>query len=131
MQLIDKCYSDSAQSETMVKRWYADFKDSRTDANDAKHSGRPNSAVIPENTKTLHQLVLADCKLKLREIAEGLKISGGSVFTIWHKHLLMRRLCSKWVLCLLIVNQKQQCIDDSDVFFNCFNARKKRFYVNM
>ena len=43
--------------------------------------------------KKLHKLILADCKLKLHEIAEELKISKGSVFTILHEHLPMRKLC--------------------------------------
>ena len=59
----------SAPSETIVKRWYADFKHCRADTNDAKCSGHPKSALVPENTKKLHKLVLADRKLKLYEIA--------------------------------------------------------------
>ena len=51
MRWIDKCYSDSAPSETMVKRWYADFKCGRTDTNDAECSGCPNLVVVPDNTK--------------------------------------------------------------------------------
>ena len=39
-QWLDKYYSDSAPSETTVKRWYVDFKRGRTDINDAEHSGR-------------------------------------------------------------------------------------------
>ena len=84
-QCLDKCYSDSAPSETTVKRWYADFKCSHTDTNDAECTGHPNSAVVPENTKKLHKLILADHKLKLHEIAEELKISEGFVFTILHE----------------------------------------------
>ena len=86
----------TALLETMVKRWYADFKCDHTYTNDAEHSGRPNSAVVLENTKKLHhQLVLTNHKLKLREIAEELKISKGNVFTILYEHLSMRKLCSK------------------------------------
>ena len=48
---FDKSYLNSAPSEIMVKEWYADFKYSRTDTNDAEHSGHPNSAVVQENTK--------------------------------------------------------------------------------
>ena len=48
--------------------------------------------IVLENIKRL-QLVLADHKLKL---AEELKISEGSVFTILHEHLSTRKLCSKW-----------------------------------
>ena len=46
-QWLDKYYSDSVPSETMVKRWYADFKHGCTDTNDAERSGHPNSAVCP------------------------------------------------------------------------------------
>ena len=74
-QWLDKCYSDSAPSETMIKKWYAHFKCSCTDTNDAECSGWPKSAVVPENTKKLHKLILANSKLKLREIAEELKTS--------------------------------------------------------
>ena len=90
----------------MVKRWYADFKGGHTDTNDAEHSGCPNLAVVPENTKKLCKLILANRKLKLHGIAEELKISGGSVFTILHEHLPVRKLCSKWLPCLLTVDQK-------------------------
>ena len=79
----------------MVKRWYADFKHGCIDTNNAECSGCPNSAVVPENTKNLHKLILADRKLKLRVIAEELKISEDSVFTILHEHLSMRKQHSK------------------------------------
>ena len=68
-QWLDKSYSDSAPSETMVNRWYTDFKCSHTDTNDTECSGHTNLTVVLENTKTLHKLILADCKLKLCEIA--------------------------------------------------------------
>ena len=57
-------------------------------------------------------MVLADRKLKLREIDETLKISEGSVFTFLHEHLNMRKLCLKWVPRLLTIDQKQQrCLE--------------------
>ena len=111
----------------MVKRCYADFKCSRTETNDAEHSGHPNSAVVLENTKNLHKLVLADRNLNLREIAEELKISEGSVFTILHEHLSMRKLCPKWVQCLLTVDQESQCVDDSERCWQLFQRNKKEF----
>ncbi len=105
-QWLHKCYSDSASSEITVKRWYADFKRRLTDTNDAECSHCSNSAVVPENTKKLHKLVLADHKLKLHEIAEQLKISEGSLFTILHEHLFMKKLRLKCVQRLLTINQK-------------------------
>ena len=73
-----------------------------------------------------HQKTPQTRKLKLGEIAEELKVSEGSEFTIFHDHLSMRKLCSKWVLCLLTVNQKQQ-----SVVCNCFNTTKRSFWENM
>ena len=126
-QWIDKCNPDSALSETMVKRWYADFKRGHIDTNDVERSDCLNLAVVLENTKKLHKLVLADRKMKLCEIAEELKISEGNVFTILHEHLSMRKLCSKWVLRLLAVDQKQQHIDDSERYLPMFQRNKKEF----
>ena len=51
-------------------------------------------------------MFLSDRKLKLREIADTLKISKDSVFAILHKHLSVRKLCSKLVPRLLIIDQK-------------------------
>ena len=50
-QWLDKCYLDSTPLKTSVKRWYADFKRGRTDTNDAKCPGYPNSMVVLENCK--------------------------------------------------------------------------------
>ena len=47
-QWLDKCYLDSAPLETMAKKWYADFKHSCTDTNDAKCSVYTNLAVVPK-----------------------------------------------------------------------------------
>ena len=37
-----------------------------------------------------------DRKLKVHELADIVKISDGSVFTILYEHLGMRKLCAKW-----------------------------------
>ena len=100
-----------------------------TDTNNAECSDRPNSAVVLENTKKLHQRILDDCKLKLREIAKELKISEGNVFTILHEHLSMRKLCSKWVQHLLTVDQKQQQVDNSEYCLQLFQCNKKEFFL--
>ena len=113
----------------MVEKWFADFKRSRTNLDDVECSGRPNSAIVPENIKNVHKMVLADHELKLREIADTLEISEGSEFTILHEHLGMRKLCSKWLLRLLIVDQKQQGVDDSERCLELFQRNKKDFFM--
>ena len=80
----------------------------------------------------LHKLVISDRKLKLREIAETVRISEGGVFTM-HEHLTMRKLFSKWVSRLLTVDQKQR-VDDSQQCLAMFTRYKSDFlhrYVTM
>ena len=88
---------------------------------------RPKSAVLLENITKVYKIVLADRKLKLREIADTLKITEGSVFTIFHKSLGIRKLFLKWVPCLLAPDQKQQRAEDSERCLELFNRGKKDF----
>ena len=128
-QLLGTYNLDSAPSETTIKMGYAGFKRSRTDTNNAERSGCPNSILVPENTKNLHKRVLADRKLNLRKIAEKLWIWEGSAFTILHEYLSMRKLCSKSVPRLLIVDQKHQRVDDSDHCLQLFQRKRRSFCV--
>ncbi|XP_055307605.1 histone-lysine N-methyltransferase SETMAR-like, partial [Sitodiplosis mosellana] len=131
---LQKCYPGSAPSIATIKRWFADFKRGRTDTDDAERSGRPNEAVIPENITKINKMIMADRKLKLQEIADILKISKGSVYTILHDHLGMRKLCSKWVPRLLTPEQKQNRVDDSESCLTIFKRNPNEFlrrYVTM
>ena len=77
---------------------------------------------------------MGDRKLKLREIADSLKISEGSMFIILHESLGMRKLFLKWVLLLLTPDQKQQRVEDSERCLELFKRGKKDFqrqYVTM
>ena len=133
-QWLEKCYGDSAPSKTTICRRYADFKRVRTDTEDAERSGRPNEVVTPETIKEVHQIVFENRKLKLREIADSLKISYGSAHAILHEHLSMRRLLSKWVPRLLTVDQKRKRVVDSERCLELFRQNKPNFlrrYVTM
>ena len=115
----------------MVKRWYADFKRCRTDTNDAERPGHLNSAVVPENTQILHKLILADCKLKYFLDSRGVEDIRRQHFA-WT--FVSLKLCLKWVLRLLTVDQKQQCVDNSERCLQMFQHNKKEFlrkYVTM
>ena len=86
-QWLDKRYGDSAPRKSTIIDWHAEFKPACTNTNDAERSGRPKSVVVPENMTRVHKIVLGDRKLNLCEMADNLKISEGSVFTILHESL--------------------------------------------
>ena len=72
---------------------------------------------------------LTDDKLNLRGIADTLKISDGSLFTILHGNLSIRKLCLKWVLLLFTVYQKQQRVDDSERCLKPLQRNKENFFM--
>ena len=81
-QWLRKHYGRSAPGKSTIIDWYVEFKRGRTNTDDAQCFGRPKSAVVPENITKVHKIVLNGRKLNLLEIADTLKISEGSVFTI-------------------------------------------------
>lgn len=131
---LDKHYGDSGPGKSTICDWYADFKRGRTSTVDAQRPGRPKEVVIPEIIRQVRQIVLVDRKVKVREIAEAVGISSGSVFTILHEHLHMKKLNVKWVPHFLNIDQKEQRIVDSKAGLDMFNRNPKEFlrrYITM
>ena len=126
-QLLDKRYGDFAPGKSTIIDCYAEFKCGRTNTDGAKRSGRPKSVVVLENITKVDKIVLGDRKLKLREIADTLKTSEGSVLTILHEYLGMCTLFSKWVPRLLTPDQKQQRLEDSERCLKLFKRGKNDF----
>ena len=127
-QWFDKPYGDSAPGKSTIIDWHAEFKRGRTNTDDADCSDRPKSTVVLKNITKVHKIVLGDRKLKLRELADDtLKISGGSMFTILHESLRMRKLFTKWVPRLHAPDQKQKRVEDSERCLDLFKQGKKDF----
>ena len=91
-QCLDKCFSEALFSETF-KWWNADFKRDRTDKSDVERSSFPNSTFVSESINEVNEIGLDDHKMKLRNIAKELKIPEGSIFTVLHEHMSMRKQC--------------------------------------
>jgi transposase len=70
-----KVYGDSSPLFSTIKKWAAKFKCSRTSLEDDPREGRPKSATTPEIIDQVHDMVLDDRRLKVREIAETIGIS--------------------------------------------------------
>ena len=96
---------------------------------DAERSGRTNSAVVPENTKNLHKLVLADRKLKLCEIAEQLKILEDSVFAIFALTFVNEKAVLKVGTAFAHSRSKTRRVDNSEHCLQLFQRNKKGVFT--
>lgn len=92
-----KVYGDECPSMATVYRWHSEFKRGRDSAEDDVRSGRPTTSTTDENADTVHDLIMTDRRLTIEMMAEILDISFGSVWTIIHEHLDMRKVCAQWV----------------------------------
>jgi transposase len=70
-----KVYGDSYPSFSTIKKWAAEFKRGLTSLEDDPHEGRPKSATTSEIIEEVHDLVLDDRRMEVREIAETIDIS--------------------------------------------------------
>ena len=64
---LDSVYGDSALSFTAVKFWAAEFKRGRESLGDDERSERPKTAITDENIANVHQMVLDDRRIKVRD----------------------------------------------------------------
>ena len=72
----------------MAEKWIGEFKRGRTSTHDAEQLGiRPKDVTTPEIIEKIHEILLYDPKLKVRELAESAGILSGSVVKILHKGL--------------------------------------------
>ena len=99
-QWLDKCYRESSPMRQMVEELIDEFKRGRTSTTDAERSGRPSAVATPEIIEKVHNIVLDDPKVKVRELAEAAGISFGSLVKILHE------LTVKWGPRLLTIDQK-------------------------
>lgn len=104
---LDAVLGDSSPSFSTVSFWVAEFKRGRTHTNDDPRSGRPKTATTPEIIDKIHDMVLADRRIKVREIEEAVGISYERVTNILHQELGMRKLSARWVPHLLNPEQKR------------------------
>ena len=124
---LDSTLGDSAPSFTTVKYWVSEFKRGRKSCEDEHRSGRPNEVTAPETVKKIHKMVLADRRVKVRELADMVGISKSAVHRILTQHLHMKKLCARWVPRLLTMEQKQCREDVSAECLIKFRSNKAEF----
>ena len=80
---LDKYYWDSAPSYGMVQKWFTELRCGLTSIETIKSPDRRNKITPPEMINTIHDIVLNDPKVKVREIAEIVSTSTERVVNIF------------------------------------------------
>ncbi|KAG5336736.1 SETMR methyltransferase, partial [Acromyrmex heyeri] len=125
---LDNVHSTSAPAFATVYNWVNEFKHGRTSTCDAPRSGRrPIEAATPEIIDKVHDIVLTDRRVKARELVEATGISHGTVISILHEQLVMKKLSARWVPRLLTVDHKRDRVTISKQCLEMFQRNPDEF----
>jgi transposase len=119
-----KVYEDSSPLISTIKKWAAEFKHGHASLEDDPREERPKSATTPKIIEQVHDILLDDRRMKVREIAETIGISKECVGYILHEQLDMTKLCARWVPRLLTADQKDTRMKISEQCLEHFNKNK-------
>ncbi|XP_023217030.1 histone-lysine N-methyltransferase SETMAR-like [Centruroides sculpturatus] len=124
---LDEVHGTSAPVFATVYNWVNEFKRGRTSTKDEHRSGRPVEVTTPEMIDKIHDMVLSDRRIKVREIVEATGISQGTVFSILHEKLGVKKISARWVPRLLSVENKRNRVVDSEAILALFRRNPDEF----
>lgn len=117
---------DTAPSYRTVARWVEAFRAGREHLEDDPRSGRPVEVMTKEKIAQVKALVDDDRNITVALLSEECGISVGSVSTILHEHLQLRKICARWVPHMLSQEQKQERVRCSREFLEQFAGQSNR-----
>jgi len=89
-------YKDNnAPSMSTIRYWYNEFKRGQTSIFDKERPGRPIEVTTENMVNKIHDIELADCRVKIREIANIVKISTERIQNVLHETLGMKKLLAR------------------------------------
>jgi histone-lysine N-methyltransferase SETMAR len=94
---VQRVFGDDAMGITQIKEWYNRFKDGRTSVESDARSGWLSTSRNDELIDQVRTLVMQDHRVTVRELAEEVAISSGSVHSILTDDLTMRRVSAKFM----------------------------------
>jgi histone-lysine N-methyltransferase SETMAR len=81
----------------MVVKWTQRFKQARTSLEDYPRLGRSVTGVTDQNIEAVRTLIKENPLISIRYIAFELSVSYGTISSIIHDELKLKKLCARWV----------------------------------
>ena len=100
-------FGKSTMSRTQVQLWYNRFKEGREDVNNDARPGRPSTSTTDENIEAVKKMILNNCRITIREVADDVAMSFGSCQEIFMNFLDMKCAAEKIITKILNFEQKR------------------------
>lgn len=122
---------ESAVSYDIVKRWCREFKCGRQSCTDEHAGGAPITVTTQENVQKVHNLVLQDRRVTIRQIVEDTGLSYHVVHNILTTELNMKKLSARWVPRMLTDAHKQARKDICSRLLTWYRHDKENFLARL
>lgn len=103
------------------------YKNGRTDINDDYLAGRPSTATTIENVVGVNEIIESNQRIRVNEIAQTIGISFSSAHEMITERLKYRKVCTRWVLRLLIDEQKNRHLQSSIAFLTRYENEENEY----
>ena len=81
-EMLKLVYGDAAVTMKTVYKWFERFRNGCEPVEDEERSGRPSTSKTQDSVERVSEMIRSNRRLTIREIAEDLNISYGSVQNI-------------------------------------------------
>lgn len=103
-----RAHGSDVLSYSMVQQWSKKTNDGIMEIEDKPRSGRPVTALTEENIEEVSRVIEEDPHATYDDIQEETGLSRGTIQTIIHDHLKLRKVTSRWVPHELTAKQKEE-----------------------
>ena len=97
LRMLQKAFGDQAMSQKKFYKWYKQFKEGRESVEDENRSGRPLTSTDEQHVNEIKNLMIKNRRLIIRDLADTVNISFGSVQTILKDVLCLKKVKSRLV----------------------------------
>ena len=105
-EMLQAAFGESCLSRSRTFEWYSRFKSGSRSFEDDHRPGSPSTSHTAETVARVREIIRADRRLTIREVAEEVIIAFGTCQKILTEDLRMRRVTEKFVPRLLTAEQK-------------------------
>ena len=84
-------------SYSTVAKWVQRFRQGKTSLEDDPRIGRPGTSITDKNIEAVRTLIEENPHISIRYLAFELGVSYGTVCSIIHDELKLKKLCARWI----------------------------------
>ena len=120
--MLQSAFGPSCMNRASVFGWHKRFKEGRESVRDDERCGRSKEVRILELIGQIKNFIDKDRRVSIETISAQFDVSVGTVHTIIHEELKMRKICAKFVPRVLRDDQKERRCHDNREMVELINS---------